>query len=194
MAENSSYTMKSNIASRHIPYTTYHIRSARAFTLVELLIYIGALILALAVVVAAIAGFSRASRRVAVSQSLARSGATAMERIVRDVRNAQSIDQTGSVFGAHPGRLTIVTQTAPGVTTATEFRAIDGTVEVLEDGTRTGTITGDGVTVEQLVFYRIETPHSEAVRIVLTLSKETSASTVTATFYSAAVLRGSYVL
>jgi type II secretory pathway pseudopilin PulG len=166
----------------------------RGFTLIELLVYIAVMALTLVVVIVALSSFARVYGRTSASQSLARSGASAMERIVREARNAQSIDQTASTFGTHPGRLTVVTPVSPGVTRSSEFSVVNGAVRLSEDGSVVGTITSGDVTVESLVFYRIATSHSEAVRVLLTLSKTVGTSTITASFYDTGVLRGSYAL
>ena len=172
----------------------------RGFTLLEVLVYIGVLALTTVVVIVAVAGFGRVYRRVSAAQALARSGAIAMERNVREARNAQSIDQTGSTFGAHPGKLTLLTEVSPGVTAISEFAVVGDGLQLSEDGSVTGTITQEGVVVENLVFRRIQTAQSEAVRIELTLSRtagltaQVGTSTLTASFQGTAVLRGSYPL
>lgn len=169
-------------------------KHTRGFTLVELVVYIAILVLALVIIIEAMAGFAKVYHRVAASQSLARSGSYAMERMVREIRNAQSIDQTGSTFGAHPGRLTLVTPAAGGTTVSSEFSIASSSLQLSRDGVVLGTLTTPGTVVDNLVFYRMATSTSEAVRIILTLSATYGTSTVSATFYDSAVLRGSYSL
>lgn len=165
------------------------------FTLIELLVYIAVLALTIVVVVGAMTGFARFYTRIAASQSLARSGSYAMERMVREIRNAESIDQTGSTFGAHPGRLTLATPTGSGTPTVpSEFSVSSSTLRYSRDGVVIGTLTTPGTVVENLTFYRIATSTSEAVRIILTLSRAVGTSTMSATFYDSAVLRASYPL
>jgi Tfp pilus assembly protein PilW len=169
-------------------------RTQKGFTLVELLVYMTVLVLMLVAVVGAVTGFARFYKRIAAGQSIARSGSYAMERMTREIRNAQTIDQTGSALGAHPGRLTVVTPVSTGVTRSSEFSIVGNELRLSQDGVVTGTLTTPGTVVENLVFYRIATTTSEAVRIILTLSKTTGTTTVSASFYDTAVLRGSYPL
>ncbi len=179
-------------ATSHLPLGTSAQR--RGFTLIELLVYMTILVLMLVAVVGSVTGFARFYKRTAASQSIARSGSYAMERMTREIRNAQSIDQTGSTLGAHPGRLTVITPVSTGVTRSSEFSIVGNELRLSQDGTVTGTLTSPGIVVENLTFYRIATTTSQAVRITLTLSKTIGTSTVSASFYDTAVLRGSYPL
>lgn len=171
-----------------------HAPTTKGFLLIELLIYIGILSLTLVVVIVSMAGFARVYARVEAQQLLARSGADVMERIIREARNAQSVDQAASVLGSHPGSIAFVMPVSPGVTTTSDFFVDAGGISLSENGVTTGSLTQPDVVVEGFVIDHIDTPQSEGVRIQLTLSTSVASSTMTATFYGTAVLRGSYAL
>jgi prepilin-type N-terminal cleavage/methylation domain-containing protein len=166
----------------------------KGFTLIELLVYMTILVLMLVAIIGSVTGFARFYKRTSASQALARSGSYAMERMTREIRNAQTIDQTGSSLGAHPGRLTVVTPVSTGVTRSSEFSVVGNELQLSQDGIVTGTLTTPGTVVENLTFHRIATTTSEAVRIILTLSATFGTTTISASFYDTAVLRGSYPL
>lgn len=113
-----------------------------------------------------------------------------MERITRDVRAASSIHLAGSVFGVHPGELTIV-EVEGAISTTTRFYIENGALMVDENGVTQGALSGNAA-VNSLIFRRIETASSEGVRVELQLSESAGTSVEQATFYGTAFARGSY--
>src|SRR3989344_3684025 len=121
----------------------------RAFSLVEMLIY--AAILALALVI------------------IAQSGASAFDRLTRDIRQSQSINVAGSTLGAHPGKLILNTSTASGTPATLEFYVESGALNVKQDSVFLGALTSPKVAVSNLIFRSISTAESSGVKIELSL-------------------------
>ncbi len=83
----------------------------KGFSLVEMVIYVALLALLLVALLSAVNLMLRSWSETQAHMSLAHSGALAMERMVREVRNAATIDAAGSAFGTTTGILEVV---APG--------------------------------------------------------------------------------
>ncbi len=164
------------------------------FTVVELLVYIAILIMALTVVVLSVTSFGRSYNHIKAQQDLSREGALTIERLVRDIRSAQSVDFLGSTLGSHPGQLSLRIPAGGGTTIPIQYSLSGGAITLSKNGIVTGTLTESSITVNSLIFRRIQTPNSEAVKVDMTLSKNVSGSPVSASFHSTAVLRGSYAL
>src|SRR3989344_3225926 len=133
--------------------------SVSGFTLVETLVYIAALVLLLVAVFGLVISLLRAYGAFARSRDLNVSAAVALERMGRDIRAAQSINLAASTLDAHPGRLTLT----EGATT-TEFYLSSGTLHVRESGVEGGALTRPGVSVDTLIFRRLDSGTSFGVR------------------------------
>jgi len=162
-------------------------RTTKGFSLIELLIYIALLSVIVVVVVSVLLSLTRAYGAFKVSQRINNSAITALERITRDSRNAESIDLANSTFDVHPGRLTLNT----GTMTIEIY--LDGDVlKVREDGVDIGSLTTQRVSVSSFVLRHLFSGSIEAIKIELTLTSSQGEFTKTERFYSAAVLRDTY--
>jgi len=162
--------------------------SRRGFSLVELLIYIGLLLLVLITLVNMILGMRKAYEYLKLSRQLQTSAVTVMDRIIRDSRNASSINVAESALDVNPGVLTINTTTSTSSPQKFQYYVLNGVLRVKQDGGDVGPLTLSEVTVDNLVFRKIETGISQAVKVEMTLSSGTH----TANFYDTAILRDSY--
>lgn len=153
-----------------------------------MLVYVALLTIILIALVNMLLGMSRAYGFLKLSRHLQTSAIVAVDRIVRDVRNAQSINVAGSTFDSSPGVLTINTTTLAGVAQTFQYYISGGVIHVKQDGVDLGPLTLPDVTVDSLIFRKIETGISQAVKIEMTLT----AGTRTANFYDTAILRSSY--
>lgn len=164
-----------------------HIHNTRGFTLIEMLVYIAVLVLAVSAMVTLFLSLNTTLSRNQVERALAHTAQVALETMVRDIRAAETADTTVA------NQLTL--QTKGGATT-TVF-SLSGTGVTLNiNSTNLGSLTSDEVTVEDLTFTKYEHIGTELettlVRVALTLSVSTKAASSTRTYYSSAVLRGSY--
>ncbi|MDO8590465.1 MAG: prepilin-type N-terminal cleavage/methylation domain-containing protein [bacterium] len=161
---------------------------SRGFSLVEMIIYVGLLALILVSLVNMLLGMSRAYGYLKFSQHIQTSAVIALDRMVRDIRNAESVSVPESVLDTSPGILTLNTTTATSSLQTLQFFVSNGALRVKQDGGDLGPLTLPDVTVDNLVFRQMNTGISEAVKIDLTLSSGTH----TANFYATALLRDSY--
>jgi len=129
-----------------------------------------------------------------LERELVQSATGSLERMVREIRKAHSIDLVNSIFGAHPGKLVLqqIAATNGHVSYVQSF-FLNGTTLVIQEGDgQAVALTNPLVRVDNLVFRPLTTPMSEGVKIDLTFSAVRGGVVRSEKFYSTAVLRGSY--
>jgi type II secretory pathway pseudopilin PulG len=159
----------------------------RGFSIIEMLVYIAVLVSVTLAGVLTYLSLSTNLVRYETERAMSHAAQVSLERMVRDIREATSIDLGLSTLGTSPGVLTLVS----GATT-TKFSLSSGNVLLSRNGVDIGPLTNDNVTVSQLLFTRYSGTATELIRIALTLSASNKAASTTQTFYSSAVLRGTY--
>ncbi len=164
----------------------------KGFSLPEMIIYLAVLTILTTAIVGALLGLSSTYRQLRAVKHIERSGILSMERMTREIKNATTIDVGQSVLGSGPGTLTLNATTLGGNARVVKFYVENGTLKVSQNGALEGPLSSKKASTTNLVFYRISTPNSEAVRIVLTLSATSSNYARTERFYGTAILRGSY--
>lgn len=117
-------------------------------------------------------------------QLVFRSATTVLERVLHDVRDAETV--SASSYTAPAGGLTLT-----GGAATMAFGTTSNAVRVSVGGSDLGALTESGVEVKDLRFYAYSDV-TEFARVKLTLSATVGKSTVTKTFYAGGVLRGSY--
>lgn len=159
----------------------------QGFSLIEMLVYMAVLILAISASVNIFLSLNTVLVRNATERALTHSASVTLERIIRDLRSADIVDLTPSIFDVSPGVLTLI----QGATT-TVYTLDAGVVIATVNGTPFGLLTGEGVVADSLIFTRYTTGDTELIRVALTLSTHAKAASSTRTFYTSGVLRGSY--
>ena len=164
-------------------------------TLIELLTYVALIAVIGGIVTSTLISMQRTVAQTLLVRRVHEAAAVTLERIVRDVRVAYDIDESASAFGTHPGRVTLLTRDAGGgADRAYTFETSGSALVVRENGVLVGAVTPGGVTVTNLVFRKITTPVSEALRVELTLHGAQGRASSTERFYTTAVLRDAYQL
>jgi Tfp pilus assembly protein PilE len=153
-------------------------KKKNGYALLELLFYISFFAVLTIVVINAMIIMARSFKETTIQAEFVQSGAI-MERISREIRQASS----ASVVSATDLKLD---------TNKIEFNLSGADIQLLENGTLTGTLNAPNITVTALAFTSITTAKSKAVRIVLTLKADDDASGRLVNFYDTVVLRGSY--
>lgn len=162
-------------------------QTTSGFSLVEILVYIAVLVLVSLAGVLTYLSLSTTLVRYETERAVGHAAQVTLERMVRDIRGATSINSALSTFGSSPGALALVS----GATT-TEFSLTGGNVRLAVNGVDIGPLTSDDVTVDGLLFTQYVGTSTVLVRVALTLSAANEAASTTRTFYESAVLRGSY--
>ncbi|OGF70747.1 hypothetical protein A3C73_03200 [Candidatus Giovannonibacteria bacterium RIFCSPHIGHO2_02_FULL_44_11] len=155
----------------------------QGFSLIEVVVYLALIAVVGVVTVESVFAVYKSYARLRVERRIMLNGDTAMETIIRSVREATSTDAAGSVFGTNPGVLKIGGKTF-------SINSSDGALQV-DDGLGNADITIDAA-VTNLVFYRQATTTSEIIKIEMTLSAGQGSFNKTRNFFGSAVLRGKY--
>ena len=178
-----------NIKNNKGPYTKkiHPMKRSIGFALIEILVYISVMVLLGGALVTTFLSLNTVLLRNKTERALAESASVSLERMVRTIRGAATIDLGQSTLNTSLGALAV----SEGTTT-TRFYISGGNLFISENGVDQGPLTSDNVIVNDVVFNRYIGSTTEMVRVALTLSAFSKASSSTRTFYTSAVLRGSY--
>ncbi len=164
-----------------------HSDSARGFSLVEMLVYLALLILISVVAVSSLLSLTDTLTAYRAEKQLTSQTRGMFERIVADMRNATAVNIITSTLDTSPGTLVLeypsetITYTLSG-----------GSVTVARDSEAPSPLNTGGVTVTALTFTRYDMATTELVRVTLSATSVLGDATVSETFTTSAVLRGSY--
>lgn len=167
-------------------------RLQAGFTLIEMLIYAGILVIIMAVVVSTLLALSRSYRTLSVAQQVESAAEVSLDRMLRETRSATSIDTAQSAFGTSTGKLTLNTTDSNGNATTIQFFLSGQTLRIKEAGVDVGPLTPTSTRVTNLTFRHITTAISHAVKVDMTIESGQDTSYRSKNFYGTAVLRGSY--
>ncbi len=163
-------------------------------TLIEILIYLFIMVMLLVVVIDALVSFSRSFTLLQSGRNVENSAIASFERMTREIRDAENIDVAQSTLGTSSGQLFLNTTDSSGNAKTIQFFLTGQVVHIKENGSDLGALTRASSRVTSLMFQRISTTNSEAVKISMTVESGTGPSYKSASFYDSVVLRGSYPL
>jgi len=161
----------------------------KAFSLVEMMIYIAILSLVIAALITTANSVINTYGKMKAYEEIAHTGTVALERITREVRRARSVDFFSSVLGVHPGRLVMLTQDWSGNTSTAIVSLSSGRI-LVQNGGSASPVSTSGVTINNLVFTQYTTPNSEGVLIEFTVEKTGGGTTLSKQFRTFTVLDG----
>jgi len=150
------------------------------YTVVELLFYIALFALLSIVVIDAMITMTKSFRETSIQAEWIQ-GSTIMERISREVRQAEEV----TTISASSLELTNSGGTVEFVLSGTN-------IQFLENDVFTGDLNTANIVVTGLTFTQITTTVGEAVKIALTIRSTNDAQSRTQNFYNTVVLRGKY--
>lgn len=169
-----------------------NIKSGAGFSLIEMLVYVTILSALFILVVNTLLVVNRSYSTIKVTNDINNSAIVSLERFVREIRLANSIDLSDSVFGTNPGRLVLNTTDSIGNPLILDFYVESNDLKLKKDGVLSGSLILDDVDITNLVFINTSTTTSSSVKIEMTLETSNKGANKSEKFYSSAVLRGSY--
>ena len=154
-----------------------------------MIIYISILSVFTFVIVNTLVSFSTTYREVRIDRAIDNSAVTSLERMTRDIRKATSITLGQSTFGTHPGVLTLFTTDTVNSTT-TRLYINNGVLSVDVNGVYSGPLSLVQTPVTNLVFTRLTSTTSEAVKIDMTVEYPFGSTTKTKQYHTTVILKG----
>ncbi|TSC67795.1 MAG: Uncharacterized protein G01um101472_304 [Parcubacteria group bacterium Gr01-1014_72] len=180
--------------SKRVPPCMLHASCSmfHGFSLIEIIVYVSLLSLLFIVVVSTLLAMTRSFATIRTTQHIQSAALFSLDRMVREIRDGASVNTAQSVLGSHPGVLYLNTTDAASAARTVEFFVSGTTLTLRENGVIAGPLTPEDARVVNLVFRRIDTPHSEGVKIELVIEAGTGSTLRSETFYTTAVMRESY--
>lgn len=161
----------------------------KGFSMIEMLVYITVLVFMLAIVLESVFSMASSDRKIKAARIIENSAVLSVEKMEREIRDAESIIVASSTLGTHPGKLVLSGKNASGTARTVEFYLSAGKLLIRENEVELGTLTEKDAQVTNLVFNRFATSTSEGVKIDMTIEAGTSTSYRSEKFYSSAILR-----
>ena len=159
----------------------------KAFTLIEMIIYISLMTIISLIMVEALMIVLRSNKTSFTEINIRNSGYGAMEGMLREIYSSESIDEiSNGVLQMKQNSDTNIVRFATSSASALNFYEGAGTPILV------GPLTSKGILVKNLIFTKIDTGKSLAIRIQMELEAEVNGITKNEWFYSTGILRGSY--
>lgn len=170
-----------------INLTSKKIYNSHGFSLVEMLIYLGIMTVITIILVESFLVVLKSNSASFVDMNLRNSGYSAMEAMTREIRASEDISQISA---------NILELKQNNNTNLVKFSTTSEGTLIMSEGfpvpSVIGPLTIKGTKVLDIVFKRIDTTNSKAVRISLNLSSSAKDQTKNEWFYTTVILRGSY--
>lgn len=165
----------------------------KGFTLIEIIIYVSLLAIIMISAVEIVFISARSVSEMRSERKIFTAGETAMETVIRDVRQATSVIPSSSAFGANPGVLAIRIPQTPGSSTIITriFSLSSERLQKNDDGA-SEFLTPPETRIKSLIFWNSSTTTSNLVSVKMTIESGDQKSYKSHTFYGSAVLRSQY--
>lgn len=163
----------------------------RGITIIETLIYMVIVTIVFSVIAQSLVFIVRTHQSIKLRQSLESSGTISMERILREIRNASSIDLINSVFGSSSGKLALDGTDQNGNAYTMVFDTSGGTLNLSKNGGAPGALSAPKISVDSLIFSHLATSTSDGIRVEISLSGTSGADSKILDLFGFAVLRDS---
>lgn len=159
------------------------------FSLLEMLFYMAILVLLLAVMMNMVISVVRSGRIINSLRNVENSAIVSLERLTRELRQAESVNVSLSTLDSNPGKLVLEGTDETGSPRTTEFYLSLGRLLFKENGVDVGALSRSDARVSSLIFRRFAGPNAEGIRIEITIESGTSTHYRSEKFYSSALLR-----
>lgn len=166
--------------------------SKSGYSIVEILIYIAVFAVLTTVVMNAFIVLTSFYAQNRTHHDLLENGNSVMERMSREIRSANNIRTGTSTLGTSPGVLDLDSVDASNNAQTVKFSTTSGELNLSVNNTNLGNLLSSNVQVTSLVFRKITTTNSTAVKIEMTLRDTKDQTSLEENFYDTIILRGGY--
>ncbi len=174
-----------------VRHSTQKLRE-RGLSIIETVVYVALFSILSVVLVSSLMRITRAFNEFRIDRDINDSSIASMERITREIKNARSINLSGSSFATSSSKILLNTTDAVGTAMTVEFSVASGTLRVKENGVDKGALNSAKTTVDAFVLYLVNNSNSATVKIELFLSGQRGGAVKDAVFYNSAVMRDAY--
>ena len=133
----------------------------------------------------------RSFAEIRINRELAESGFVSMERITREIREAQGVNMTDSILSTNPGILKLNSLDQLGNPRIIEFYVDNLILKLKENNILAGSLIGENVEKTNLIFELITTNQGEAIKTEMFLRSKKENNQIK-NFYNTTILRGEY--
>ncbi|MGM0482425.1 MAG: type II secretion system protein [Patescibacteria group bacterium] len=163
----------------------------KGFSLVEVLVYMGILTMVIAILVGSLTVMAKAQEKIAAGRAVERSASVALDRVLREVRLSDSVDKNGSLFDDPESALVLNREEESGDVTVTFYVSANGHLHV-EKGGVDERLTHKKTDIQEFRVIEVDAGEGSAFRVELSIECPYNDGKIEQTFYSTAILRGSY--
>lgn len=164
--------------------------SKKGFSAVETIIYVAILLILTITIIAVVLQMTTYLREVKKFNETRRSGALAIERMIREIRTMDQVIVASSTLGSSPASLGL---RGPNNTSLLFRLSGQSTIEMVKNGSTTAILSSENVTISNFIFRMSTTTKSIGIKIELSLTSESGGGTPKSqNFYGSVVLRSSY--
>lgn len=159
----------------------------KGFTLTEIIVYMALVLTIVVGSVNALLSYAEVVDMLRVRTQLAETAQGALERITREVRNANEVDVAGSDLVKATSTLSLIGDEYDTIISGTTTQLM-----ISRDGGADVPLNSGNITLDSFYVYHYTAVDVEMLRMVLTMSSQSGDRSLTETFTSSVVLRGSY--
>ncbi len=164
------------------------LQNNHGFSLIEIIIYLSIFTMLSVLVINSFITVMRSFSTTRENISLLEAGINSMERISREIRQSNVVDLTSSNLSLN----NTDDATSRRFTKEGDLFNLYECNNIGSCNTLSGNLLGPNILLENLVFRRIETTESEAIKIEMSLRDARSKTDKVENFYNTIILRGGY--
>ncbi|MFC1623665.1 prepilin-type N-terminal cleavage/methylation domain-containing protein [Patescibacteria group bacterium] len=162
------------------------------FSFLEMIIYITILTIVLSLVINLTLLMTKSYSNIKVSHNINNSAISIMERLTREIRWSDSVNEGSSVFGSDLGILVLNTIDESEEIVETRFYEEGGDFKIKQGIADANVLNDDNVSINKFLLTKVDTGISEMVKIELVLEGGWKDKIKSETFYNSIILRESY--
>lgn len=166
------------------------VKTRRGVSLAETVVYVALVALLSILVTEVILMLGLSFKNIRATRDIENSALTSLDRITREIRLADALG-VGGIFGTTTGKI-VLSYSGIGTTTREFFLDADRILRLKEDSVEVGALTSPNISVTSFFIEQATTSGKTILRITLLLTDKRTQNPISATFYTAAVMRSMY--